>query len=238
MNDVHMDDREPEILQAYVGLGTPTSPPEDLLVRVERGIRRRRNVRRGMAGAAVLAVVGGVGVGVLGGDDGSVQVAEDTGDTSTLTYTETDGATFTFEAEDIDVACSTDGKRLYLARNQSADAVRAGRMPGDFPESQLVLPVLYVELIVGKIDPGETFELPFDARSGDSDERAMTFFFTAGDEVDDSNELSSSESGSSGTVTIHEASCGPTPSLWIEIDAVLGSEEQLAPLAMKGEYRS
>ena len=44
--------------------------------------------------------------------------------------------------------------------------------------------------------------------------------------------------GSSGTVTLHEAACGPSPSLWVEIDGTLGSEEQMDALAIEGEYRS
>lgn len=236
MNDVHVDDREPEIVEAYLGLSTPVSPPEDLLARIDRGIRRRRNVRRGVAGVAALAVVGGVGVSVLGGDDGR-QVAEDPRDSSTLTYTDTDSSTFTFEAEDIDVACNKDGSRMYLLRNNHADAVRAGRSPLDVPEDQWVLPVLYVELRLDEIDPPKTYNLPFEGQPH-QEIRGMAFFFTAGTELEGSNELSSAQPDSSGRVILHEATCGPNPSLWIEIDAVLGSEEEMAPLAIKGEYRS
>ena len=189
-------------------------------------IRRRRTVRRGVVGVAALAVAGGVGFVTLGGGDGKDgQVAGDPGggtDTSTLTYTDTDGSTYTFDAADIEVSCPTPGpdgrQHLVLSRPEEA------------------LPVLWVDIQVDEVEPGQVFDLPYDVDGG-SDELPMIFFFTT-DDGDRSNELGSNMTGSSGTVTLHEAACGPSPSLWVEIDGTLGSEEQMDALAIEGEYRS
>ncbi len=122
---------------------------------------------------------------------------------------------------------------LALTLNAMVPAVGQDEAP---PDEAFTGPVLHVEVITDEVRPGQVFDLPFDVDTG-SDRRPMTFFFTNGVD-DDSNELSSAEPGSSGTVTVHEATCGPSPSLWVEVDGTLGSEEQQAPLAIEGEYRS
>ena len=68
----------------------------------------------------------------------------------------------------------------------------------------------------------------------------FTFFFTAQAhrEGKRANELSSAEAGSSGTVTIHEASCGPNPTLSLDIAGTLGSEVEQQALAIEGSYHS
>lgn len=217
---------EPEILEAYRTLSAPVSAPPDVLERVERRITRRRRARHGVVAVAALAAVGGVGVTVLGGNDGdgTDRVANDPGgsETSTLTYTNTDGSTYTFAAEDIEVTCPAPGPdgRQHLVLSRPTQA----------------LPVLYVDVQVDEVTPGQVFDLPYDVDGG-SEKLPMIFFFTT-DGGDDSNELGSNMAGSTGTVTLHEATCGPTPSLWIEIDAVLGSEVEQPALAIEGSYHS
>lgn len=216
---------EPEILEAYRDLSSPTSPPDDLLARVDRRIRRRRATRRGLAGVAALAVAGGIGVVTLGGgDDGGESLVADQGgtDTSTLTYTDVDGSTYTFDAADLEIACSTPEpgapQRLILSRGDEAQ------------------PVLYADFVVDKVEPGEVFQMPVDGPGG-SDTYPMLLFFTNGTD-DGANELTSAMMDATGTITVHEAACGPTPSLWFEVDATLGSEVEQPALAIKGEYRS
>lgn len=233
---------EPDILEAYRELGAPQSPPDDLLVRVDRTIRRRRTARRAVTGVAVLALAGGTGALLLGGSDGTNAkdlVATDPGSTSTLTFTHEAGETHTFAAADLELFCMTSdggGERLILTRADLADDVRANREPSD--EVLAAAPLLYVELHVDRITPGEEFRLPHDSQSGDSDERVMTFFVASEEGGRFANEVSSAEPGSEGVVTVHEAACGPTPTLSVEIDGRLGSEVEQAPLAIKGSYRS
>ena len=226
MNDTP-DVLEPELLRAYRDLGAPVSPPDGLLTSVRRGIRRRRAVRGGLATAAVVALTGGVAVQALGGSDGSGdRVAADPGGTatSTLTFTRTDGSTYTFGAGDLEVTCPVPGPESD------------GRQHLVLSRKDRVQPVLYVDLLVDKVAHDKVFDLPYDVGGG-TDKLPMIFFFTS-TEGDDANELASNMPGSSGTVTVHEASCGPAPSLWIEIDGVLGSEVEQPALAIEGEYRS
>lgn len=236
---------EPEILEAYGGLSTPVSAPADVLDRVEHRIRRRRTARRGVVAVAALAVVGAVGTQVLGGsagDDGSRQVASDPGDgaaTSTLTFTGGDGVEHLFAADELSALCTTGDsgvETLVLTRSDVAAAVEAGEEPSE--EVLAKGPLLYVEVHVDDVTPGRVFALPFDSTTGDSGDRVMTFFFAAEEGAARANELSSAEPGASGTVTVHDASCGPTPSLWIEIDGTLGSEVEQPTRAITGEYRS
>lgn len=237
MNDLSVDHVEAEILGAYRALGGPVSPPDDMFSRVERGIRRRRRGRRAVAGVAALAIAGTVGVSLLGGSDTDRDLVADGGgsDISTLTATLSDGSTQTFDATDIAVACNKDGTRLWLARNAMAESFLTARGP---EETAFEAPVLIVELVVADVRPGQVFELPYDSASGDTDDRALTFFFTADEGRDRDNELSSAEPGSAGTVTVRDLGCGPTPFLDLIVDATLGSEVEQPALAIKGEYRS
>jgi len=228
---------EPEILEAYRDLSNPTSPPADLLTSVDRRIRRRRTTRRTVAGVAALAVAGGIGVVALGGDDGDATQVADGGnpDISTLVATLSDGSTQTWAADDISVGCDPDGTRLWLAHNSVVESFMDAKGQ---EESDVVLPVLLVELVVADVRPGQVFDLPYDSRSGSTEDRAMTFFFTADEGRDRDNELSSAESGSSGTVTVRDFGCGTTPHLDLAVDATLGSEVNQPALAIQGEYRS
>ncbi|GAB3244996.1 hypothetical protein [Nocardioides dilutus] len=233
---------EPQILQAYRSLSAPTAPPDDLLAGVGRRIRRRRTMRRALVSVAAVAVAAGTATQVLGGSDGGDRVANDPGttDTSSLTYTDTDGSTYTWEAKDIGLACATserDGKAFQVLTLTSNAMLQAAAQDVAPPEETFTGPVLHVELLTEKVRPGQTFDLPYESVDGSSDRRTMTFFFTNG-VTDDSNELSSAQPGSSGTVTVHEASCDPTPTLSIEIDGTLGSEVDQPALAIKGSYHS
>jgi len=234
---------EPDILEAYRALSRPTSAPPDLLERVDRRLTRRRTARRTTAAVAVLAVAGGIGVATLGGGNGDRgQVADDPGgtDSSTLTYTDTDGSTYRFEAQDISVVCSTSDRQgttfqvLTLTLNAMIPAAVLGVVP---PDEAFTGPVLHVELLTDQVEPGQVFDLPYDTPGGRSERRAMTFFITNG-VGDDANELSSAEPGSTGTVTVNEARCGSSPALDLEIDGKLGSEVEQPALAIAGRYRS
>ena len=125
-------------------------------------------------------MVGGVGFVALGGDDaadGTGQVADPGGtETSTLTVTLSDGSTQTWATDDISVGCNPEGTRLWLARNAMTESYAEAKGP---EETDVERPVLIVELLVDEVRAGDVFTLPYDSRSGSSDDRAMTFFFTA-----------------------------------------------------------
>jgi hypothetical protein len=233
---------EPEILDAYRGLSTPESPPADLLDRVHGRIGRRRTVRRAATGIAVAAIVGGASVVLLGGSDerdAGDLVATDPGATSTLTFTHLDGGTYTFAGADLGLLCkSSDSgvESLILTRADLVDGVKADREPSE--KALESGPLLYVEVLVDKVAPGQEFHLPYDSRSGDSSDRAMTFFFASQEGGKRANEVSSSEPGAAGTVTVNAATCGPTPTLDIEIAGTLGSEVEQQAMAIEGSYRS
>lgn len=235
-----MNDKD--ILEAYRGLSTPQSPPADLLGRVHGRIGRRRTVRRAVTGVAAAAVVGGASLVLLGGSDGTDAndvVADDPGSSSTLTFTHLDGGTYTFAASDLGLFCTTSdsGKEsLLLTRADLVDDLEAGREPGE--EAVDSTPLLYVEILLDKVEPGQEFRLPYDSRSGDSSDRAMTFFFASKEGGKRANEVSSAEPGAAGTVTVHEASCGPTPTLSVEITGTLGSEVGQPAMAIEGSYHS
>jgi hypothetical protein len=231
---------EPDILQAYRDLSTPTSAPADLLATVDRRIRRRRTARRGVAGLAALAVAGGIAVGTLGGTDGDGEqnlVADGGGeaDVSTLTATLSDGSTQAWAADELSVACNPDGSRLWLARNKTAESFLDAK---DLEETEVETPVLLVELVVANVRPGQMFELPYDSVSGATEDRGFTLFFTADEGRQRDNELSSAEPGSSGTVTVNDFGCGSAPHLDVVVDATLGSEVGQPALAIEGRYRS
>jgi hypothetical protein len=116
------------------------------------------------------------------------------------------------------------------------DDLKAGREPGE--EAVESAPLLYVEVLVDKVAPGQEFRLPYDSRSGDTSDRAMTFFFASREGGKRANEVSSSEPGATGTVTVNEASCGVNPTLSIDVAGTLGSEVDQPAMAIEGGYRS
>jgi hypothetical protein len=233
---------EPEILDAYRDLSGPASPPDDLLDRVHRRIGRRRIVRRAVTGLAAAAVVGGTSVLLLGGSDGTDTndvVADDPGSSSTLTFTHLGGETYTFAASDLGLFCTTSesgATSLFLVRADVIDDLKAGREPSE--EVLASGPMLYVEVRLDKVTSGQEFRLPYDSRSGDSSDRAMTVFVASDEGGKRANEVSSAERGSSGTVTVNEASCGASPTLSIDVDGTLGSEVQQQAMAIEGTYTS
>lgn len=233
---------EPELREAYRDLSHPVSPPPDLLVRVDHGIRRRQVVRRSVVGLAVVAVTGGAGAVVLGGSDGSraddQRYATEPGATSTVTFTHADDSTYTFDAADLAIFCrTTEGhETLVLTRRDLVADLKADREPSS--EVLSPTPLLYVEVLVDEVRPGRVFSLPFDSPTGDSSDRVMTFFVASQEGDERANEVSSAEPGASGTVTVLDASCGASPSLAIVIGGTLGSEVEQDAMAVTGEYRS
>ena len=107
----------------------------------------------------------------------------------------------------------------------------------DDDDSRLVAPFVTFEGIVAKIQGGRTFPLVSESPSGDSERRPMTLFVADTEGAPRSNEVSSAEAGSAGTVTVLEASCDPTPVLRLEIDATLGSEVEQNTLDVTGVLR-
>ena len=182
----------------------------------------------------------------LGGSDPTASdqgFANDTGASSTLTFTHEDGGTYTFKAADLGLFCTTAEsgvQSLILTRADLIDDLKADREPGFGALSSG--PILYVELRVDKVTPGQEFRLPYEANSGDSSDRAMTFFVASDEGGRRPNEASSAEPGAAGSVTVREAACGPNPKLSVEIDGRLGSEVERPPLGpaltIAGSYHS
>ena len=228
-----------QIEDAYQRLGTALAPPPDLAVRVERRVvvrrRRRRVLVAGVTGLAVAGAVGGVVLLGSGDRPGSDTVATDQpGPTGSFLITRTDGSTYT--VDDLTVSCdrTPDGEpaeagHIYLSSPWRPDG--SGK--------RLTEPFFMFDGVVDKVD-GETFSLPFESRSGDSDRRAVVVF-AADSEIaagaKEANEVSSAEAGAAGTVRVIRASCDPTPVLELEADATLGSEVEQGTYTVVGSYR-
>ena len=223
-------DRDPEILDAYERLSRSLEAPVDGLARVERRMRVRRRRRVAVTGslAAVALLAGGTtAVLALGGRDGSTpsHVADaPTGPVSTLSFTRADGTTYTFDH--LDVACRKDpdsGRELITLTSPR-------KVRGD----TLLEPFLMFQASFDEVATGRTFTLPVD---GETSKAPMILFFATDEGGPRANELSSAEQ-STGTVLVVGASCAPTPSLKLKVDATLGSEVQQAPMRIAGEFGS
>lgn len=231
------DDLDPQLHEAYHRLGTALAPPPDVATRVVRRVAARRRHRRVAAGGAGLVLAAGMvgSVLALGGGGSSRDVAVDQPPThGSFTITRSDGSTWT--TSDFTLSCQPppgesfdpNGPQhiyLYSPRDVSAD----GKVLGH--------PFVYFSGIVAKID-GKTFTLPLDQAS----DTVPLVLFAADPDVpataERANEVSSAESQASGTVTVTEASCDPTPVLTIQADTTLGSEVEQGTLKVSGSFSS
>lgn len=206
---------EEQIKDGYDRLDGALAPPPDAAHRVERRVAaRRRHRRTAVAGVATLGVlaVGGTVVALASGDDGTgPTVATDPGSApvSTLVMTRPDGSTYAFEA--ITLSCDKTGTRI------------TARSPRHFEGRFATEPFVQIDGLVAKLQGDRTLDLPTDGPGG-SDSFPLTLFIADSEGTNRSNETSSPEQASSGTVRVLRASCEPTPALELEVDATLGSE--------------
>lgn len=215
---------DPTIGAAYDRLGEGLHAPADGPARVQRRIAVRRRRRRATVAVGALAVVGGVGLAAVttGGEpDRAIDAA--TQPEPRLSTTRPDGTTYTFE--DVEMTCQ-DG--LITAQSPQ-------RIVGTGDDAHLEEPFLYIEARTKALTPGETLTLPVDGPGGSDTYPLLLFFAMDGDR--DANELSSAVTGSSGTVVVREATCGPEPRLALDVDAVLGSEVEQPSMPLTGELR-
>ncbi|MDN4171911.1 hypothetical protein QWY28_03040 [Nocardioides sp. SOB77] len=221
-------EHDPAIGAAYDRLGATLRAPADGPDRVRRRIVVRRRRRRAATGLAALVLVGGVGAAAVttGGEpDRAVDVATQP-PADGLGTTLADGTTYTFEG--VEVTC-TEGTITAQTRPE---------LVGRGEDERLVEPFLHIEARPSVLAPGTTLRLPLEGPGGSEDNPLLLFFATDDAGPEHHNELSSAEDGSSGTVVVHEASCGPEPVLSLTVDAVLGSELADRPaMPLTGELR-
>lgn len=236
-----------QINDGYDRLETALAAPLDADQRVAERLRvRRRNRRIGVATATTVVVTGLAGTTLLlsGGDDpdGSM-VATDPPPGSTLVMTRPDGSTYAFP--DVTVSCDpptvVGGGQLEEAAPDTIWAYSPILLDGPLEgekEPLLEQPFVMIEGTVSKLQDGRVLEMPIDG-PGNSDTYPMVLFIAdteGGKPRDPGNEVASS-AGGTGTVRVLEASCDPTPVLRLEVDAVLGSEEEKQDLTLTGELR-
>jgi hypothetical protein len=225
-------DHDDEIRAAYERLTNSLDAPRSVPWDVERRVRHRR-VRRVGAAIAFVLVAGAAGaVATLGGGDRPSEVAVDeppTGPTSTLTFERPDGTSYTFE--DLSVTCDPTEARAVGAAPR-VWALSPIELDGDTP----AMPFVWIEARLDMLTDGQVLTLPLDDRNAD---RALTLFFVdtegTGPADDPFNELSSGQPDASGTVQVLRATCDPTPTLELKVDAVLGSEVEQSALPLRGE---
>jgi hypothetical protein len=227
-----MSGTDEQIKDAYARLEGALAPPLDVAERVQRRVvvrrRRRRVVEAGAAAVLAVAAIGGA-VALSGGDDPSgsrTAVDQPPGPVSTLVMTRPDGSTYAFE--DVEVTCTAPDGDEPQSGPQRIWAIS----PRTFEHDRAVEPFVYFDGIVSKIRGDRTFTFPNDW-STTSDEYPMVLFM-ADSEGKDGNEVASSAGGESGTVRVLEASCTPSPTLRLEVDMTLGSEEGKQPLDVAG----
>ena len=231
-----VDGKDPQITGAYERLGSSMTAPPDVLDRVEHRMQARRRRRVAVAGggsALALIAAGAAAALALGsGDqpttlhvvDQPAQPAEPAGPFSTLSFTRADGSTYTFS--DLEVACKKDpdsGRQLVTATSPR-------KVRGD----TLLEPFFMFQASLDEVADGHVFTLPVDDVA--TSKLPMILFFATDEGGPRANELSSAEQ-SSGTVEVTSASCGPTPSLGLKVDATLGSEVEQGSMSIAGELR-
>lgn len=230
-------EKDPEIAGAYDRMGRSLDAPVDVLARVEdrmRSRRRQRVVLAGGASALALVVAGTTAALALGGGDdpSTLHVTDEpsgpvtpAGPVSTLAFTHADGTTYTFR--DIEVSCKKDpesDRRLVTASSPR-------KVRGD----TLLEPFLMFQASLDEVADGRTFTMPVDDAA--TSKLPMILFFATDEGGPRANELSSAEP-STGTVQVLHASCGPTPSLDLEVDAALGSEVEQKSMRLTGELHA
>lgn len=225
---------EQQIRDGYDRLDGALAPPLDAAQRVERRVAaRRRHRRTAVAGVAALGVlaVGGTVVALVGGDDGTgPQVATDPGSdpVSTLVMTRPDGSTYAFD--DVTVSCRPPAGEEGRAPGESIWMTSPRKLDGQ----RALEPFLYFQGVVAKLQGDRTLTLPVDGPGG-SETYPMVLFIGDSEGAARSNELSSAEMESRGTVRVLRAACEPVPVLELQVDAALGSELEQNSVDVAGE---
>ncbi|TCJ21000.1 hypothetical protein [Nocardioides jejuensis] len=190
---------------------------------VARGARRRR-LRRTVAGVGLAGAVAGTTLTVLAlGRAPEPAPTPAPHELSGLVFTRDDGTTF--RSGRVSVACvRSDASNGGPEAEPSTEVIRVSGRVGERPASDDVAWNLRMEVPIADARDGLTLSLP-------TTEPAYLF---VGD-VRDGNELSSAAEGSSGTLKVLAASCGPRPSITFTVDGLLGSEfGDLADVAVAG----
>jgi hypothetical protein len=220
-------DSDTDLREAYERLGSSLEVRADLLAPVQDRMRDRRRRRMTlMTLTAAASLVGAGAIASVAGRNGdatsAVEPPSSGGYTSTLQVTREDGSTYLFR--DVTVSCQTDP-------NSGHQTITATSNPPS-ADGPLTKPFFYFQAVLSRVQGGRVFRLPID---GGSDVRPMTLFAatdsTTGKEH---NEVSSAETPASGTVAVSQASCDPTPTLGLDVDATLGSEVGLGPERITG----
>jgi len=218
---------EEQIRAGYDRMDGALAPPLDAALRVERRVatrrRRRRTAVAGVASLGVLAVGGSVAA-LASGDDGRgpTVATESTDPVSTLVMTRPDGSTYAFV--DVTLRCDDTGTRI------------TARSPRHIEGRFATQPFVQIEGVVADLRGGRSFDLPLDGPGG-SDTFPLTVFVADSEGTNRSNEASSPELSSAGTVRVVRAACEPAPVLELEVDATLGSEVRQDTLDLAGALR-
>ena len=227
-------DRDPEIVSAYDRLGRSLEAPVDVLARVEHRMRARRRRRVAVAGRRRAGPGGRAYGGRLRGGRSvyrpskSPVADQPAGPVSTLAFTRADGSTYTFR--DIEVALQA-GPRLPAPAGGPARK-RPEEGSGQHPaRAALHVPGLPLD----EVADGRTFTLPVDDSATEQATDDPVLRHRRGRPAGPTS--SPARSRRSGTVEVTGASCGPTPSLGLRIDATLGSEVEQGSMAIAGELR-
>jgi hypothetical protein len=223
-----MNSTDEAITRAYQQLNTALTPPPDAPARVARrmaGRRRRRRAGIAVAAAVVAAVASVAGIAVVGDTDGDPVAIDPTQTAGPLTLTRPDGSTYIFH--DIKISCGPADSEP--GRPPAVRAMSPQLMQGD----GLLEPFVYFEGIVDDLQIGHTYELAA-SEKGPSDPRPFVLFVADASPDGNGNEVSSDEPGTAGTLRVLEASCHPTPTLRLQVDATLGSEVEQGTQNLEG----
>lgn len=236
--DLHesSDDRDPGLRDAYGRLASSLAGPPDLVETLGPAIRRRRRLRTTarVAGGVLAAsvVVGGLALTTGGSEPETAPDPAGQGGVNTVVVTRDDGEQLAFGP--VELSCEKAGKRGDML-TATADPVTA---PGD--DDVLLEPLLHISVLVDDLEPGRTYDLPFEGSAEKenvrSDERTFVYFAAvpSPDPGRRANEIVSGAPDSTGSVRFDAATCGDVPSLDVTIDAVLGSEVEQAALPIEG----
>jgi hypothetical protein len=217
--------KDPGLMQLYALLGSDDAMITPLVGQVDARMRWRRQRRRRAVLVSAVAVLGAVGAVAAGVNDrdGSEPAMSARDNVNTLTITQADGSTHTFDG--LTVECTSDSG----TDDQTLQVVSHPRLSGGEP----VEPFLFLEVHSAEIGAGEqVFRLPVTGRN-----QARPFTLYVGTEPaqdGENNEVSSAEPGASGTVAISNLACGLAPTIDLVVDATLGSEVSQQPIKIEG----
>jgi hypothetical protein len=200
-----------QLMEDDAGRPVSPAPVDEVLAGGWSRVRRRRIV--GAAAAAVAAVVAiAIPVG-LSQNDSTDEPIDRPERSDSLTFTRANGTAFTIEGAEVRCGRSTESDAPLQAVfvEGSAQEFDPGREPTE--------PLFLLEAFPRDVAGGDTITLPHSYEYNDPS-GAVLFVYDA----ETGNELSSSAEGASGTIVFERASCDPSPSVDVTIDATLGSE--------------